>query len=129
MADQPPEAHGWVPFATNQLAVHEVGFGSTTVKRDRSQSRRRSVVEGLMSRCGRIMCGVAAGGFDVERAECLVNGVAGHCCLPSTAHRPGGFLGFVSTAMIPCVLAFLLPPYLVYPVVDVVCKNRSHGIR
>ena len=67
------------------------------------------------------MWGVAVEGFNVKHAKCLVDIVGSHRCSPSMAHKPGGFLVFVSVTIIPGYLACLplLPPLL-----DVSCTRH-----
>lgn len=56
------------------------------------------------------MWGVAVEGFDVKHAKRLVDIVRSHRCSPSVAHKPGGFLVFVSLMINPKLFGVLAVP-------------------
>ena len=56
------------------------------------------------------MWGVAIERFDVKHAKCLIDIVRSHRCSPGVAHKPGGFLVFVSVTIIPGLFGVLAAP-------------------
>ena len=56
------------------------------------------------------MWGVAIERFNIKHAKCLVDIVGRHRRSPSMAHKPGGFLVFVSVTIIPGLFGVLAAP-------------------